>query len=570
MRRLNTDATWLMKRKTGFLSLSLFLLFLAIGLPKITKGEASESIISVDVSTNLGVFNNIAGGINFWGPKEAQQLFMEEVGTDLYRLKIKLHEVQKEGDSYTNFPLLDEGLVQRLNTARDTGCRIMVQIYGVPFWLSTSEDTRVFSNNLPNYAKYPPKDFEEWSRVVSAAIMRLKDLGLEGIDYYELFGEPNVGSTWYQQIMNGEPNELNHTTVEVMQNFYKVYKYTTLGIQDIDPNAKIGGVAIIPNASGIWWTRFLCREIKSQSMALDFYSWHWYQIDESLTNLLNRIKPYAPLTEEIVRKFSKSRLEKQGFDPEQIDVIIRDIYYYLKGLEEQDEEAIRYPYSFCSSELKRILIEEGFNEAELFLTEWNVNHVFDKRHDSHYGASLIARGLIDLTDSYTEAQTFYCLSTLSPESSEPKYRGDFGLFVGDTPKAGFNAFKMFAQLGNQNERINAVSSDKDVYSIATKDQNSISLLATYYVMDENPEVPSSLPLVKEVTIEIKNIPFEVYDYEIYLINKGHSNDFFSSGPELELVYGGTGSNDFKINGNLDIYGVVLIRINEIIRSNKVQ
>ena len=87
MRRLNTDATWLVKRKTVFLSLALSVLFLAIDLPKITKAEPSDSIISADVSTSLGAFHNIAGGINFWGPKEVKQIFVDEVGTDLVRIK---------------------------------------------------------------------------------------------------------------------------------------------------------------------------------------------------------------------------------------------------------------------------------------------------------------------------------------------------------------------------------------------------------------------------------------------------------------------------------------------------
>lgn len=180
----------------------------------------------------------------------------------------------------------------------------------------------------------------------------------------------------------------------------------------------------------------------------------------------------------------------------------------------------------------------------------------DIRHETHYGAPFAARGLIDLTDSYTETQTLYCLR-------EPiNMRGDMSLFAGNLPKASFNAFKSFAMLGNDNERISVVSSDNDIYSIATRDQSSISLLATRYVMDQQPEY-SSPSAVKEVTVEIQHIPFEEYNYEIYVISGNHSNPFFGSGPEPELVRQGTGSGDFEENGNLGIYGAVLIRINRI-------
>jgi hypothetical protein len=552
MRRLKTDATWLVKRKTVFLSVVLFLLLLAIGLPKITKAEALESIISADASTSLGTFNNMAGGVNFWGQIEAQRKFIDEVGTDLYRIKVRLHEVQKVGDSvgdsYTNFPFKGNDASEVFDFPDGEKPRFMVQIYGIPHWLSTSKDTRVFSNNLPNYAKYPPQDFEEWAKVVSAAIARLKDLGLEKIDYYEIFGEPNIGSTWYQQTMNGEPN--------VLQNFYKIYEYTTLGIQAVDPNAKIGGVGIIPNLSGLWWTRFLCQETKTRNMPLDFYSWHTFRTDEQLARFLN----LPPVTEEMVRAYFEPRFENGGFNPDQIDIMISDVYRYLKTFEEQGQKAIRRPYSFHSTLLKEALHEEGFGEIELFLTEWNLKCPLDMRHDTHYGASFVVRGLVDLTDSYTGAQAFYCLS-MPEDWPAASMRGNMSLFAGTIPKASFNAFRAFAMLGDDNERIDALSSGENIYSIATKDQNSISMLATYYVMNEYPEYFSSS--AKEVTVKIKNIPFDQYNYEIYLIDRNHSNGLFGSGPELELIGQGIGSSDFEISGYLGVYGVVLIKVNKI-------
>ncbi len=541
------------------MSLTLFVLFLVIGLPKITKGEAADSILRVDASTSLGVFNNMAGGINFWGQTEAQQTFIDEVGGDLYRIKVRLHEVQKVGDSYTNFPFSASTGSKGIDIPDGEEPRVMIQIYGIPYWLSTSKDTRFFSNNLPNYAKYPPQDFEEWAKVVSAAITELKTLGLEKIDYYEIFGEPNIGSTWYQQTMKGEPNELGHNTAEVLQNFYKIYEYTALGIQAVDPNAKIGGVGITDHLSSIWWTRFLCQEMKTRNMPLDFYSWHTFRTDERLADLSN----LPPITEEMVRAYFEPRFKYQGFNPEQIDIMVSDVYRYLHAFAEQGQKAVRHPYSFHSTLLKEALREEGFGEIELFLTEWNLNCPLDIRHDTHYGASFVIRGLIDIADSYTEAQAFYCLSIPEGWPAASK-RGNMSLFVGNIPKANFNAFRAFAMLGDDNERIDVLSSDENIYTIAAKDQNSISLLATYYVMGG---YRSAFPSVKEVTVEIMNIPFEQYNYEIYLIDQYHSNAFYGSGPELELIGQGTvsseSSSDFEISGYLGMYGVVLIKVNRI-------
>ena len=94
------------------------------------------------------------------------------------------------------------------------------------------------------------------------------------------------------------------------------------------------------------------------------------------------------------------------------------------------------------------------------------------------------------------------------------------------------------------------------------------MLATYYVMDQHPKYLSSSS--KKVSVEIKNIPFDQYHYEVYLIDRNHSNGFYGSGPELELVGQGMGShdhgmgsNDFEIRGYLGIYGVVLIKLNKM-------
>lgn len=312
-------------------SILLSLVILALVFPGAVHSQ--EPAILVDTSTSYGSMKNMAGGINFWGQKEAQERFIKEVGTYLYRFKMRLHKVEKKAGGYTRFPWEGDDvtpedmtvLIQNLNLAKTKGCKIIVQMYGIPNWLSTSRDERIITNNLPNYAKYPPKDFVEWAKLVFTAIRELKRLGLEGIDYYEIFGEPNVGSTWYEQTMpcrrNGdtvlgcEQNELGHNTLQVMKNFLKVYKYTVKGIRAADPEAKtgkIGGVAIIPTPDGIWWTRLLAKYAKLYNLPLDFYSWHWYGIDEAMTSIFGRIEPHKPLTIDLIRRRLKTALRNKA------------------------------------------------------------------------------------------------------------------------------------------------------------------------------------------------------------------------------------------------------------------
>jgi hypothetical protein len=542
--------------------------------------EALSAEVTADASTNEGPFENIAGGINFWGQQQARQRFVNEVGADLYRLVLKLHKVEWRADTnrYVGFRLSGTAdatvpdVIAGANEAAKNGCRIMVQIYGIPKWLSPSDDERVLLSGLPNYAKYPPTDFSEWARVVYAGIWALYGAGLAPVDYYEVFGEPNVGSTWYQQMMpcleNGkvkrgcEPNELGHNTAQVLENFLKVYEYTVMGIQAADPFAAIGGAAVIPNISGIWWTRFLAKYVPSYAMG--FYSWHWFEIDKSLSSLLAFMEPYSPITPSLVYHALRHDLASQGFNHSQIIAIVSDIYDYMKDLEQQGEEAVRRPYSFVSNHLSRILDEEGKTDSALLLTEWNTAVGQDRRHDTHYGASFITRGFIDITDSLTQAQSFYCLSSSRFIPYDRGYAGMQTLFTLDgqnIPKAGFNAFKLFSMLGKDAQRISATAPDSDMYSIATKETNAVSLLATYFNMAEDSNNPD-YGQTKTVTLKIENVPFAGYDYSVYYIDGNHSNSFYGSGPDLEIIDSGTATGDFEKVMDLSIYGVVMVQLHK--------
>lgn len=534
--------------------------------------------IVVDFSeTQRGPFKNIAGGINFWGQNKAQKRFIEEVGTDLYRLKVRLHRVKKSDGGYTNFPWQGDDLtledmktiVRNMNVAKKKGCQIILQIYGIPAWLSVSKDGQVVTNNLPNFAKYPPEDYDEWKRLVSATIQQLEKLGLTRVDYYEIFGEPNAGSTWYMQMMpckekggaivyDCRPNELGHNALQVMKEFFKIYKFSAAGIRHADPDAKIGGMAVIPNPSGIWWTRFFTEYVQSHTLPLDFFSWHWYGVDEALSHILGKIGS-KELNVALVRRFFEGKLRKQGFDDLDINRIIVDLYIYLKDLKTLTSKAIAYPYSFVSSHLKRILNQEGLDSTKLFLTEWNVNHVADSRHDTHYGASFITRGLIDITGSSTEGQNLYVLSNRRVSYHDQGFGGFYGLFRSDkisSPKASFNAFRLFAMMGNRVKSTKVRVFGDDIYAIATQDGDSASLLLTYYKMAKRPDYG----LAQDVTISMENIPFSEYTYKVYLIDKDHSNSYYGFGPELEVVEQGNGSSVLKKKINLPVYGVWMIQL----------
>ena len=534
------------------------------------RNKSSKVVVHFD--KEIGSFKNIAPGVNFWGSDVAQERFIEEVGVGLYRIKIILSEVERCEDSYANFHWEKvsekefESLCRNFRKARRFGGKVMVQIYGIPRWLSSvPEDNRIVSNNLPNYAKYPPTDYREWQKLVSLIVQKLIDLGLSA-DYYEIFGEANVGSTWYQQTIGvgrekdgkiiRKPNALGHKNREILENFCKIYEYTAKGIKFVAPKAKIGGVALIPNTAGFFWSRKLIRYVKKNNVPFDFYSWHEYGGEDRAVGLLEmkqKVKDPNKLKTEIRRKYERL-LGPMGFSSDETLVYVEDAFKYVNQV---DENTVKHSRLFYQEQIDRILKDEGVirENIEVFLTEWNVFPGRDQRHDTHYCASYIVKSLIDLIDAGLNGQAFYSLSGYPQNGGKTSRKeGFFSLFSKDqenTPKPSFNAFKLFSEI--KGKRVVA-QSQNDVYSFASKDTEGAYLVATYFIPSKKPDYIKS----KKVTFLLENVPFSSYTYKVYLIDKDHSNWYWSGNPELQVVERGRGEGSFEKTLSMPIYSVIMI------------
>jgi hypothetical protein len=301
--------------------------------------------------------------------------------------------------------------------------------------------------------------------------------------------------------------------------------------------------------------------VRLKGLPLDFYSWHWYGIDQALSSLIRKVGA-RQVTMDLVRKHFGRKLAAQGFGKAEIATFAEDLYAYLGGLTRFGSAAVKKPYTYVSSHLKRMLRHEGFGAVDLFLTEWNVNHSPDRRHDTHYGASFVTMGLMDISDSDTEMQNFYSLSSRGTLSGgRPQYVGDYGLFAGVSPcvpKAAFNAFKLFGMLEDNAERLNVDVDGNEIYAMATKTDDSVSVLVTYYVMAEYPDYR----LKKELSIRVNHLPFSSQRYRVFRIDGAHSNGFYGSGPELESTDQGKVDQNFEKRFEVPVYGTLMIRFQE--------
>ena len=76
----------------------------------------------------------------------------------------------------------------------------------------------------------PPKDYNRWRQLVSTVVQHLVErYGADEVKtwYFELWNEPDLAFYWKGSI----------------EDFCKLYDYTVAGIEDVFPDARIGGPA---------------------------------------------------------------------------------------------------------------------------------------------------------------------------------------------------------------------------------------------------------------------------------------------------------------------------------------
>lgn len=478
--------------------------------------------ITVDANSKMGTFRNITGGVNIWENPERKtengellKKFMSEIGPgQFFQTRTFLGYVTETLDNYFIIEGIDDS--QNLKTASDlihsSGGKLMLNIVGVPRWLSTCDfaDIQKECDNIigpvPEYSKYPPSDYDKWDALIKGLITKLDQLGIV-VDYFSIYGEANIGTTWW-----------GDGSLDVIPSFLEHYKQTVNAIRSVKPDAKVGGVSFasghVPlnlnnNYATNRWTRDFIDYSKNNKVPLDFYTWHSYT----------------------------TRTE----------------------IFEDDAQSIR-----------NYLDVQGFKDTLLFVTEWGAEgrgQILGDKATTHFGSSFITAGLMKLSDSVNNGQNYYTILDGTAQ---------FGLFHSESqPKAAYNAVRLFSMINGDKIDVTSDEASyelklwgvdfpqQDIKMLATLDSNSksIFLLVTDYVPIETTKDEPNYDLSKEIKILINSIPFNQYTYKIYLIDSDHSNGYTGDTYELEIIEGGQGSSAFQKELTLPIYGVLMVQIN---------
>lgn len=281
-----------------------------------------------------------------------------------------------------NFTYLD--LV--MDSYKELNIRPFIELGFMPKKLASGEQTIFYWRGNTT----PPKDYEEWCKLVKALLNHLIErYGEEAYEYpIEVWNEPNLPGFWYKADM---------------QEYFKLFKESFNAIKAVDPRFKVGGPAICGVRDEEWIREFMkfCRREK---LKVDFVTRHHYTTDNP---------------------------EHDGH------------YGYAKLREAED--------GFANLKTTRDIIDsfEEYKGLPIHITEFNTSYIPNcPIHDTNLNAAYLGQQLSRLGD-VNESYSYWTFGDIFEEQGVPftPFHGGFGMVAnGCIPKPTFYAFKFFKQL----------------------------------------------------------------------------------------------------------------------------
>ncbi len=165
------------------------------------------------------------------------------------------------------------GLLGKLADAQGAGSQVVVQIHGMPRWLSSApNDTSLPCANQPNWpawsTKAPAADkWDDWEQVVELTVEYLTvNKGYDHL-WFQLWEEPDGDCFW----------------TDSEANYLRLFEHTVAGAERADPRVRVGGPGTVdpvgtiePSTTPL--VRALIDHAATNDIALDFAAYHLFAI----------------------------------------------------------------------------------------------------------------------------------------------------------------------------------------------------------------------------------------------------------------------------------------------------
>ncbi len=344
--------------------------------------------------------------------------------------------------------------------------------------------SRLKKKNPWSYANVsPPNDYEKWQEIIFNVVDHLKTrYGSDEISqwYFEVWNEPDLPHFFWID----HPNKKRYPYRGNNKEYFKLYDYSIEGAIAAEKRIKIGGPAIAGDIE-LFINRWFPHLVSGKNFAtgekgtrIDFLSRHCYgNIEDKILNMIKMFvdgvkrqnKTIANSTDFIITEYGPSTLPKPWLNT-------------------------RYVASWVVKLVDGILYlgdREGKEYIPDMMYFWTLP--IPPNFDKHFG-----------------------LATAFGNKNNPSPRTIVKRPV-------FNAFDALSRLDSTQVKVEGTSFGDPLHAIATKSGDESIHILLYHI-DENDRrnnKKQSFP----IKINIKNLPFETFKSELFVIDEDHSNGF---------------------------------------------
>lgn len=396
-------------------------------------------------------------------------------------------------------PIYDWTIIDKIfDTYIERGMKPFAQIGFMPKALSSKPDPyrhywkpgSKYEDIYTGWA-YPPNDYDKWAELVFQWVKHSIDrYGKEEVEtwYWELWNEPNIG---YWQ----------GTTEE----FIKLYDYTAEAVKRALPTAKIGG----PEVTGPAWEvaeEFLRTFLDHVSNGTNYATG---EKGSPLDFITFHAKGGPKIVDDQVQMDMGTQLRdiSKGFEIVASYPEFKDLPIIIG---ESDPEG-------CAACSEKDYPHNAYRNGTMYASYTAASFARKYQLADHYGVNLLG--------AVTWGFEF---------ENQDWYAGFRDMATNGVNKPVFNVFRMFGLMtGNRIEveqdnlsynyldvRDQSVRGADDINAIASKDNNSITVMVWNYHDDNNLDVPSST-----VTLNINELPTKKVLISHYRIDQEYSNSY---------------------------------------------
>lgn len=434
--------------------------------------------------------------------------FMDEIGPGLIQMKLFMADLNEARDNYC-YQQQAGRWEETFRQIKAAGGEILLHMRQVPERLTLVPE----ANREIGDGRAPVNDLAEWEAIVEEVVQHFNSDPATRIRFLQDIGEPNIGTNWY------EPDNLGNSRPLNTEGFAEHFMATMRGAKAADPTIQVGGPTLWMGKNDTeWWDGFL-GTLTAAQMPPDFATIHIYDPNFGI-------------------------------------------------------------WDYGVAETKSQLAAHGLAGLPINMTEWNVEGTIalaEGIQGSHFNASHALVGFLRLMEQSLEHTYFQ----LNPQGDAvcvdlPPIRGTLPgshLFLLEddvpVPNTSYNAFRLFAKLRDA-QRLQVISTDARIQSIAGHRDGTVSLLFTYYEPTPLTLQPDSIAHAvpdfdreREVQVLLRNLPFDRYTLEVYRIDAEHSNvhTLGAAGAELEMVASREGQGStFRTAIDLPVYGVYMMQL----------